>query len=159
MMTTLFSKNLIIGLVSLVTISFTLSSCNQKMVECLAPPPQVLLSFIGKDTSEVFATTRIKIAYQTADNKKTYLGDLTSLTYNPSLKNIFRSTEIIGTAESLGNNTAFTVEVDGVSQGNLLLKTSQSNEPCNPWTQLTGLTYKGVTPKTVSYNVYVIPLN
>jgi hypothetical protein len=159
MMTTLFSKNLIIGLVSLVTISFTLSSCNQKMVECLAPPPQVLLSLVGKDTSEVFAATRIKIAYQTADNKKTYLSDLTSLTYNPSLKNIFRSTEIIGTAESLGNNTAFTVEVDGVSQGNLLLKTSKSNEPCNPWTQLTGLTYKGIVPKTVSYNVYVIPLN
>jgi hypothetical protein len=158
MMTTLFSKNLIIGLVSL--IGLTLVSCSDtKDPLCLAPPPQVLLSFIGKDTSEVFAATRIKIAYQTADNKKTYLSDLTSVTYNASLKNIFRSNEIIGKAESLGNNTAFTVEVDGVSQGNLLLKTSKSNEPCNPWTQLTALTYKDVTPQTVSYSVYVIPLN
>ncbi len=158
MMTTLSSKNLIIGLVSL--IGLTLFSCSDTEAPlCLAPPPQVLLSFIGKDTSEVFAATRIKIAYQTADNKKTYLSDLTSVTYNASLKNIFRSNEIIDKAESLGNNTVFTVEVDGVSQGNLLLKTSKSNEPCNPWTQLTGLTYKGVTPKTVSYSVYVIPLN
>lgn len=123
---------------------------------CLAPIPSITIKLVTAtaEPSSLYTSEQVKISYSSSTGTKAYI----SLTKKNTSANIFSTYDLLDMSHTLGNTTPFSLEIDGVKKGELVLVTYKAKTDCDGWVYVSELKFNNQVLTPINGFTYTINL-